>query len=69
VYVFIFYIYHLNFYQGGSPFTVIDNSNLKDASGTKVRLLGIASDVLMELKTNNKWKDTKVAWYHHHHYH
>lgn len=47
---------------GGSPFTVVDNSKLKDASGTTVRLLGIAGDVLMELKTNPKWKDTKVAW-------
>ena len=47
---------------GGSPFTVIDKSHLKDVSGTIVRLLGISSDVLMELKTNPKWKNTKVAW-------
>ena len=35
---------------------------MKDKSGTTVRLLGIAGRVLQELKTDQKWKDTKVAW-------
>ena len=49
---------------GGSPFTIINDGTekLKDKSNTTVRLLGISGKILQELKTDLKWKDTKVAW-------
>ena len=51
-------------WSGGAPFTVEGDGTkrLRDKSGTTVRLLGIAGRVLQELKTDQKWKDTKVAW-------
>jgi magnesium-dependent phosphatase 1 len=47
---------------GGSPFTSVSHNTLKDSRGSKVRLLGVISELLHELKHNEEWKDTKVAW-------
>jgi magnesium-dependent phosphatase 1 len=49
---------------GGAPFTAIGDGTqqLRDSAGQKVRLLGVAGKLLEELKTDEQWKDTKVAW-------
>ncbi len=47
--------------SGGSPFKVLKNGNLRDRSGTEVRLLGDVRSILHELKTDPKWKDTVMA--------
>ena len=48
---------------GGAPFSVVDPElELRDNSGTPVRLLGSIGDILYELKNEEVWKDTKVAW-------
>ena len=48
---------------GGAPFSVVDPElELRDISGTPVRLLGSIGDILYELKNEEVWKDTKVAW-------
>jgi magnesium-dependent phosphatase 1 len=49
---------------GGSPFTVSGDGTKKllDRNGTPVKLLGISSQILQTLKTEEKWKDTITAW-------
>ena len=49
---------------GGAPFTVDGDGTKKlmDRSGTPVKLLGISSQILQELKTDPKWAATKTAW-------
>ena len=49
---------------GGSPFTVDGDGRkrLFDRKGTPVRLLGISSQILQTLKSEQKWENTIVAW-------
>ena len=49
---------------GGSPFRVDGDGTkqLYDQHGTKVKLLGVSSKVLQELKTDPRWLNTKTAW-------
>ena len=49
---------------GGSPFTVFGDGTKKllDRNGIPVKLLGISSQILQTLKTEEKWKDTITAW-------
>lgn len=47
---------------GGSPFKEDGNNNLIDKNGTKVSLLGIADEILDDLRTLSSWKNTKIAW-------
>ncbi len=47
---------------GGSPFSVICEDELRDASGRSVRLLGASGKVLHDLKHHEAWKGTIVAW-------
>ncbi len=37
------------------------DGNLKDRSGQRVYLMGDAREILRELATEERWKDTKVA--------
>ena len=46
---------------GGSPFEENKDGTLSDRSGTMVHLLGDVKNILYELKTDPKWKDTIVA--------
>ena len=47
---------------GGAPFTgPDDDGNLADSRGQRVRMLGAIPEILSELKTDPKWKDTFVA--------
>ena len=47
---------------GGSPFTFVNDAELRDRAGQKVWLLGSIQNILHELQTGDKWRDTKVAW-------
>lgn len=48
---------------GGAPFQHASNGcDLIDSAGTSVRLLGISSQILHELKTELSLHDVKVAW-------
>jgi len=47
---------------GGSPFSFVNNYNLLDRSGQKVKLLGISGEILDTINTKEEWSDTKVAW-------
>ena len=46
---------------GGSPFKQNKDGTLSDRSGTRVHLLGDVKNILYELKTDPKWKDSIVA--------
>jgi len=47
--------------RGGAPFTLTKNGNLKDRSGEEVELLGDVRNIMLELKTDEKWKDTVIG--------
>lgn len=49
---------------GGAPFVADGDGSKKlfDRQGAPVRLLGISSRVLQELKSEDRWSDTVVAW-------
>jgi magnesium-dependent phosphatase 1 len=49
---------------GGSPFRIDGDGTrqLFDKKGSAVRLLGNSSRILEELKSEDIWADTKVAW-------
>ncbi len=47
--------------RGGAPFTPTGDGNLKDRAGNKVSLMGDVRNILTELATEDRWKDTKVA--------
>ena len=49
---------------GGAPFVADGDGSerLFDKTGAPLSLLGISSCVLQELKTEDRWSDTKVAW-------
>mmetsp|Transcript_30422 Transcript_30422/g.78894 ORF Transcript_30422/g.78894 Transcript_30422/m.78894 type:complete len:162 (+) Transcript_30422:2977-3462(+) len=47
---------------GGAPFTRAETgTDLVDVRGSKVRMLGAVADVLAELKTSERWKESVVA--------
>ncbi|KAA8495313.1 Magnesium-dependent phosphatase 1 [Porphyridium purpureum] len=46
---------------GGAPFKPNKDGNVVDRSGTEVRLLGNSRSLLLELRTDERWKDTQVA--------
>ena len=46
---------------GGAPFTPNTDGTLSDKKGTKVHLLGDVKNILYELHTDPKWKETIVA--------
>ena len=47
---------------GGSPFKKNADGTLTDRSGTKCYMMGNTAGIIKELKTDPKWKDTKVAY-------
>ena len=47
--------------RGGAPFTLTKNGNLKDRGGEEVGLLGDVRNIMLELKTDEKWKDTVIG--------
>ena len=47
--------------RGGAPFTLMKNGNLKDRGGEEVGLLGDVRNIMLELKTDEKWKDTVIG--------
>ena len=49
---------------GGAPFKADGDGTKKlyDSQGAPVKLLGISSRILQELKTDKKWQNTIVAW-------
>lgn len=49
---------------GGSPFKVKGDgkSELVDVSNRSVTLLGVSGSILHQLKHDEKWSNTKVAW-------
>ena len=46
---------------GGSPFKPASDGNCQDRSGTKVEIMADLRPILEEVKTDPKWKETKVA--------
>lgn len=46
---------------GGAPFTAGADGDLVDTRGQRVYMLGAVPQILLELKTDPKWKDTTVA--------
>ena len=46
---------------GGSPFKPTSDGNCQDRSGTKVEIMADLRPILEEVKTDPKWKETKVA--------
>ena len=46
---------------GGAPFKPNKDGTLSDRNGTKVHLLGDVKNILYELHTDPKWKETVVA--------
>ena len=47
--------------RGGAPFTLTKNGSLKDRGGEEVQLLGDVRNIMLELKTDEKWKDTVIG--------
>lgn len=48
---------------GGAPFTRGPSpSELRDASGAAVKLLGVSGQALDEVKTDEGWGGTRVSW-------
>ena len=47
---------------GGAPFKKQADGTLLDKSGTKCYMMGDTAAIIRELKTDPKWKDTKVAY-------
>jgi len=47
--------------RGGAPFTLTKNGNLKDRGGEEVQLLGDVRNIMLELKTDDKWKNTVIG--------
>lgn len=47
--------------EAGSPFTSLSENEMRSNSGTAVKLLGDVANVLEELHSNPKWKDTQVG--------
>eukprot|EP00593_Proboscia_inermis_P015226 CAMPEP_0171314312 /NCGR_PEP_ID=MMETSP0816-20121228/50224_1 /TAXON_ID=420281 /ORGANISM="Proboscia inermis, Strain CCAP1064/1" /LENGTH=158 /DNA_ID=CAMNT_0011803055 /DNA_START=245 /DNA_END=721 /DNA_ORIENTATION=+ len=46
---------------GGAPFSKKTDSTLVDCSGSSVKMLGAVPEILLELKTDDRWKDAVVA--------
>ena len=53
-------MYHL-WGGGGAPFKVTSGDHLSDRAGTVVRIMADLKSILKEVKTNQKWSNTKVA--------
>jgi magnesium-dependent phosphatase 1 len=49
-------------YDGGAPFQRYDIGDLRDIRGQAVKLLGKTREILHSLKTEDKWKDTTIAF-------
>jgi magnesium-dependent phosphatase 1 len=47
--------------KGGAPFTPEESGDVKSAGGEDVYLMGDCRDIMRELATESKWKDTVVA--------
>ena len=54
-------MYELLYGTGGAPFKSRPDGDLIDKSGNIIFLLGDVRDIMYELKTDEKWKNTKVA--------
>ena len=54
-------MYELLYGTGGAPFKPRPDGDLIDRSGNIITLLGNTRDIMYELKSDGKWKDTKVA--------
>ena len=53
-------MYHL-WGGGGSPFTPTSGGNVKDRGDTTVRIMADLRDILIEIKSDEKWNETKIA--------
>ena len=51
-------MYHL---WGGSPFSPTPNGNVKDRANTTVKIIGDLREILLDVQTDSKWSDTKIA--------
>mmetsp|Transcript_11731 Transcript_11731/g.27236 ORF Transcript_11731/g.27236 Transcript_11731/m.27236 type:complete len:230 (+) Transcript_11731:11-700(+) len=47
---------------GGAPFKKNGDGSLTDCKGTRCTMMGNSAEILYELNTDPKWKDTKVAY-------
>lgn len=54
-------MYELLYGSGGAPFSLRSDGDLKDRSGNHIQLIGDVRQIMHELKTDPKWKDTKIA--------
>ena len=45
----------------GSPFKPLANGNVKDRSGTEVKIMADLRDILKEVKSAEKWKETRIG--------
>ena len=48
--------------RGGAPFKKNMDGTLTDKSGTTCYMMGNTAEIIHELKTDPKWKDTKLAY-------
>ena len=53
-------MYHL-WGGGGSPFSPTSNGNVKDRANTTVKIIGDLREILLDVQTDSKWSDTKIA--------
>uniref|UniRef100_A0A6T6SH26 Magnesium-dependent phosphatase-1 n=1 Tax=Hemiselmis tepida TaxID=464990 RepID=A0A6T6SH26_9CRYP len=47
---------------GGAPFKKNSDGSLTDCKGTRCTMMGNSAEILHELNTDPKWKDSKVAY-------
>lgn len=48
--------------SGGAPFKKMSSNKLVDKGGSAVKLIGIIDQILHELRADDRWEATKVAW-------
>ena len=53
-------MYHL-WGGGGSPFTPTSNGNVKDRSNATVKVMADLREILLDIKTDTNWNETKIA--------
>ena len=54
-------MYELLYGTGGAPFKTKSDGDLTDKSGNIIELMGNVREIMHELKTNEKWSNTRVA--------
>ena len=53
-------MYHL-WGGGGSPFTPTSNGNVKDRANATVKVMADLREILLDIKTDTNWNETKIA--------